>query len=380
MRTITMKLLATLLLLSCVAAEPATPKSTRPKMYHTDAFNVYWDPALPTPDLAALLDRIVGPEVVGAAAKETFGIDEAEAKRITNVVLEPRNEVMKGLDGFRVAVAIPLTDADAEKRGSFFAAVGKRLTKVLLDQHAQIRNELLRPQERALKEAEERVAENRAGIADHRAKLRAQTGRVEVSPDGLRAAIGNLDRERERLELDAAGFKVREKALQDAVAKVAERAAKAGNSDPAMEQLMMIVKSREVEIDRLKQLVDQKLASDTEIANAQAKLAEAKFHLIERRNAAVNTAGGEALSAMNKELTMLSVSVLENEARLERVKRELDRFAPVADSIDEMETLLARRGADEAALMDAKASLIAARQRFEAARAPYLLQPKRLQE
>lgn len=167
--------------------------------------------------------------------------------------------------------------------------------------------------------------------------------------------------------------------MQEAVAKVSERAAKAGDADPAMEQLMLIVKSREVEVDRLRQMTRQNLVSAGEVAAADAKLAEARFHLLERRDAAVNTAGGEALSAMTKDLTMISISVLENEARLARVKAELERFAPVAESIDEMESLLARRAADDAALIEARTGLTAARQRFETARPPYLLQPKRFQ-
>jgi chromosome segregation ATPase len=93
--------------------------------------------------------------------------------------------------------------------------------------------------------------------------------------------------------------------------------------------------------------------TQAELRAAQARAAEARARLLERREAVSKSAGTELLGDLNKELVTLTITIAENEARLEYLDVRLSGLSKALVLVDELEQLQAsaaraRRQLDEA--------------------------------
>lgn len=199
---------------------------------------------------------------------------------------------------------------------------------------------LLRAEE-SLEYARKEFDDARTRATDLRRKIREAAEVLDPSPEAVRGATSRLEQERQRIQLELVGQNARLKALQERVSKLAETTAAKAENDPIAAELEQIVKMREKAAQRFVELQKQGAVNAPETGAAEAQLAEAKAKLLERRESAARSAGTELLADLNKELITLSITNVENEARLDYVGKRLHALARATDLVDDLEQLQA---------------------------------------
>jgi chromosome segregation ATPase len=174
-------------------------------------------------------------------------------------------------------------------------------------------------------------------LRDVRQQMQSLSGRIEVSPDVLRHAAVKLEDEQQSLELEQAAMSARQEAMEKAAATAAARAKQAAEEDPVARELAKVVDARETAWKQLRQAFARGLTTPQEVSAAEAALAEAKAKLAAQREQAVVAAGGDGLAALNRELTNLSISEQERQARLRFIKERLAKLAQALQLVDDLE-------------------------------------------
>ncbi len=177
-------------------------------------------------------------------------------------------------------------------------------------------------------------------LDEYRSTLRKETGRLDVTPANLREALSKLQDENQQLELDLRGKEARASAIAIAISELTKEAAAKTNSDDVLTELQQVVEAREKQLDLMKKNVAAGLNTPVELQQVAAQTAEARAKVAERKRDALAAAGGETLTALNRELRMLSIDRAEQEARFKLVSDQLARIARVADTIDKYEQAL----------------------------------------
>jgi len=198
-------------------------------------------------------------------------------------------------------------------------------------------------------EARRQQEETQARLQDLRAKIRAMTGRTDVSADGLRKLVQTLEEQREALELDEAGAQARKAALEDALKAAAQNAAKSVEGDTALRELRKVVDMREAQLSRMVKLNQTGAAPQSDIEAAEAELAQAKVNLALRQHQAALDQGVDGMSALNRDLVNLTIAEAERMARLEFIKRRLDKLGEAMPLLDDLDGLQGRLQRDQAA-------------------------------
>ena len=207
-----------------------------------------------------------------------------------------------------------------------------------------------------------------------RAKLRDLAGRADVSTQGITAAVSRLEEEKEKLELDLLGKKARREALEKEIAEQAATLQKQTDSDPVARELKTIVEVRTAKLDNLKKLVDSGQASQGELNDAIASVAEARAKLAERqRGGGAIAGGGETLEALNRERVNLSVDLRELEARLEFVSKRLPSLRATMDKLDELQRAEGNLNSARATLESSTNRFRDVQRRLETADSPQVL-------
>lgn len=316
-------------------------------------YDATWNGGLSNVEEMELTDRIEK-QVVVPAMKNIASIDADQAAKWSSLGITQNGTLMQ----IQVHLQIPAEDAAAAKSSAIFEAIRPKLESFLKTEQGRRDEDWLKPQQIEMQDARNRLESTLVRIAEIRAQLRKATDRIDVSPEGLRQAIASLDQEHQRLALEQAGLSVRQTALQSSIAELSKKAEASASDDPAGKQLQAVVKAREAELERLHMMYKQGAVPMSEVAKSESELAEAKFRLLERQSAVTKSAGGDALAELNKDLVNLSISVADNQARIDYIRKALARFAPVADMIDELQSLLARRGHEEELAAKANTALM----------------------
>ena len=190
-----------------------------------------------------------------------------------------------------------------------------------------------------LDEARREWEDNRHKLRAYQDRVRATTDRVDATIDQLRAAVPKLEEERQALKLQVVGKQARQDALASTIARLSKAAEERVTADSVAEELEKIVKAREVAKERIKKLHERGAASDSELAEADGPIAEARARLLERREAVAQANGGELLAALNRELANVAVDVAEARAKLVALEDQLQRFDAVRDDLDRADDL-----------------------------------------
>src|SRR5438105_1427538 len=206
----------------------------------------------------------------------------------------------------------------------------------------------------------------RKQLATLREDLRTRTAHVEVSPEAIAQATLKLESLREDLLLERAGAQAREKALAEAIAKYSDRAEHQMDRDPVVMPLREVVKQNELMVKRLEVLSKQGTVSTTDLSTARAALATAEANLAEKRREAALAAGGAQLAVLNRELTQVSITSAERDARLRFIEQELDKLRSVGPMLDQYESTVDRLRRARRALDDARTELDAAERHWRA--------------
>ncbi len=195
-------------------------------------------------------------------------------------------------------------------------------------------------------EARQERDDTLARLQQLRDAIRNVTGRTDVSADGLRKLVQTLEEQREALELDEAGRSAK-RALEDALKAAAVGAANSADGDAAIKELQAVVDAREAQLNRLAKLAATGAVTQSEKEAAQADLAQARANLaLRQREAALDHGGGE-MAALNHDLVNLTVAEAERLARLEFIKRRLDKLRDATPLLDDLDGLQGRLQRDQ---------------------------------
>ena len=200
------------------------------------------------------------------------------------------------------------------------------LERRLVDEMSELRKDRDR--------AADRYRASELEIQNFNSVFRERTGRVDVSPDGLRSAMRALDEQRQALVIEQAGERARREATQEIVAKESERAHDAALNDPVIQELAQIVDVRNKELDQINAAAKTGSAPAASVLDAQSALAEAKIKLAEH---------GKDLAAkftgFNEKIEEMTVDEAEKQATLQAVNDQLGKLNAVSEQIDRLEQL-----------------------------------------
>jgi chromosome segregation ATPase len=190
----------------------------------------------------------------------------------------------------------------------------------------------------------EMAQRDRDVLADRLAKLRSEiaqaTGRVDVSAQGLRRSIEKLQEQQEQIQLDDAGAQGRRQGLEEAIKQYTARAADRAASDEAAKQLEKVVAVREEQLKRVQQLFQAGAAPSSEVAAAEAAVAQAQADVaMAKQRAAGETGPNSALDAWNREAMTLSIEESERQGRLKYIRDRLDQYKQVIAHVADLEQL-----------------------------------------
>jgi DNA repair exonuclease SbcCD ATPase subunit len=193
--------------------------------------------------------------------------------------------------------------------------------------------------ERQRKQAAAALEDDLQEQNDVRAKLRAVTGRLEVSPEAMHAAMAKLDDERQSLTLDREDLKARLEAIAEAADKASMQAREAMKNDPVAVQLEKLVEARKAAFDQISQQHKVGVVTGVDMQTAAAALAEAQVRLAERREAVGGGATGQLMAGWNKELLTLSIELRQKSSRLSAVEAQskiLSETIPLLGQLDHL--------------------------------------------
>lgn len=222
-----------------------------------------------------------------------------------------------------------------------------------------------------LRRAEAEMAQLLRDRADRLQRLRKITGRTDPAENWTQA-IANLEEEQQKLKLDLAGQQARRRAIEETIAKITKQAQLQAQEDEIARELEKIVGLRQEEFRSARDLLVQGSGqiNQNEVTNIEAKVADARARLLERRELAARAAGGDLLSDFNRELLMLTINAAENEARLALIRDTLNRFQEATADVDRLKLMEKNLATEEAEYLRARANVAAVEERYRNIQAP----------
>jgi hypothetical protein len=256
------------------------------------------------------------------------------------------------------------------KAKEFLDAVVSSLQKFVDDDFARQRDEQLQPLQAARNESAAQLDAAEREAAELRARMRKLAGRGDISGKTITEAMTRLEEEKQKLELDMMAKTARREALEEGIAEQSKRAQEKVTDDPIAAELEAGVKIREVQLDRLKKMFQSGTASNEEMQEAAAKLAEARAKVLVRKRDAAAEAGGESLAVLNRELMTLAIDLRELKVRLEFVQSHLPGLRDAMDQLDPWERAEANVQSAREDLSKATSELRRTSRSFAVARPP----------
>ena len=184
-----------------------------------------------------------------------------------------------------------------------------------------------------------------------RERLRDLSGRSDVSPKTLTAALSTMDDELQHLRIDRLAKDARRSALEEQIAQLTERVAKRIETDPIAAELQKVVDAREETAKNLKMMHEQGSASRAEFQQAVAQAAEAKAKLLQQQRDSAAAAGGTSLEAFNRELMNLSIDAKEMDIKTKYLEDRLPKLRQAVELLDDY-TRIEQRAKDADSSLD----------------------------
>lgn len=280
------------------------------------------------PELLPLHDQMVTsllktPGVGEQAARDVFG--ESILYRCTFPPGYSRPRTTPTGEGVLIgtlSAQILSPDQAKPRAGEFLAAVCRRLRGALTEAHEK---DLQRVRERHDSVNRQMLDAEQEMLALRRRQeaLSLQAGQADLSRSSILKKARLLESNQQELEIELAAKTERLVALRENFAKIVTEARDRATEDPIAAELAKIVAIREKELQRLQLAAEGGAASQSEVQSAEARVAEAKVRLEERREALGTGVGGEILKELNLEQVNLSIGKSELEARLRAINDQL---------------------------------------------------------
>jgi hypothetical protein len=152
----------------------------------------------------------------------------------------------------------------------------------LVNKYEESRKRLLDRSQRDF-ELNQRNADDANQQLNHlRKQLRDLSGRSDVAPKTLTAALTSMDDELQHLKIERLSKDARRSALEEQIAQLTERVQKKIESDPIAAELQKVVDAREDRVKAIKQMHESGAASRDEVTQAAAQAAEAKAKVLQQ--------------------------------------------------------------------------------------------------
>ena len=284
---------------------------------------VTYDPNLLPLDHKMVTSLLKSPGVGEQAARDVFG--ESIWYHCTFPLSSRRPRTTSSGEGVligQLSVQIRSTDQAKPRAEEFLAALCNRLERALSD---AFKKELGRVSARRdyltneLSLAKDKVSYLRRS----QQALSVTAGRADLSRSSILSKISSLESKQQELEIDLAAKTERLVALRDEIARRGFIARDRVEDDPIAAELAKIVTIREKEVELIRAAAGQGMAGGAEVRQAEAKVAEAKVRLEERREAVSKGANGELLKELNLEQVKLSIDNTELQAKLQAILKQL---------------------------------------------------------
>jgi len=296
---------------------------------------ITWNPNGPMPGIDELIYRIERTILEEAAKQRGWTYEQARGYLQVHHVK---------LTGNTAELDLFITLPEGQKGSKEFAdTIVTGIRRGLADEARERAMIRLRHAMDARDDAKEKAGKLSAEMDALREELRKITGRPYTTAEGVRLSVEKMGQEQQALELDLMAQSARRKAIDRAIALETDRLQQLVKKDPIADELAKVVRAREQELVRIRQLRDTAAASESDVIKAEATLAEAMARLLERREAAMTAAGGDVLTSWNRELLNLSVDEAEKQMRYKVLTERLDRMAEASKLLDHMEQLQAER-------------------------------------
>lgn len=174
--------------------------------------------------------------------------------------------------------------------------------------------------------AKSALPEDRPAIQQMLIKLAEQRQETGISLEVLEARRQILAR-----QIDMLTQELKDKAHGDAIAA----------------ELQKVVEAKEANVRRIQEMIDKKIASSFELAEASGALAEAKARWLERQELVANRAGGDVLGGWNRELLNSGIDDAEKRARYKALGEQLEKLNDGLKAAQELGDLSAKAKALE---------------------------------
>jgi hypothetical protein len=232
-------------------------------------------------------------------------------------------------------IQVWIQDTPPSRNEAFLKAVCDRLQQALND----LWEKEMTSVNRQVQMSQDEQARAEAKLRDLQKQRRAllESGHGDLTPEVVMDQMRRLDLERQRLEMDLIGQQVRLKALQQQIKDTGERILKGSGDNAVVKPVQEKLDQLRKQLDLMEQQYKAGLTPESEVQKVRIALSEGEIQLAEVRRKVAQAGGGEVLGKLNTELTMLSVTVAETEARLKYVSEQMDKAGQLAGPADEYE-------------------------------------------
>jgi hypothetical protein len=253
---------------------------------------------------------------------------------------------------FRLEVALPgAVEGKPVKPAAeeFMNAVVKNMCETLNIAADDFRSRIRARINLAAQEADR--AENE--LMELQAKLRELSGSGPLSCAAVLGDISGLQREFQSIEMKEASQSDTIEAITSKIAEAEAKATEKLKSDPVTNELQRLLELQILNLENVKKLVETGRTSQTDLADAEERLARARIELAKRREELTKSAGGDLIASLNNQLSNLSIEMAQYKTRFYSIKKQLDEARRLLGSADEYELLsmkadIAKRNLQEA--------------------------------
>jgi|GEM_PF-5581048 len=177
------------------------------------------------------------------------------------------------------------------------------------------------------REEYERTRQEYAELQERALAFEKQAGRSDLNRDHIAAEIHELTGQKRDLQLELEALSAREHATLEQVARLRKKMESGLSDDEVLHELETVLELKTKEIERLRQLKEQKLVGDTEVNAALVDLARARAEIAERREQSRARLGADRLEGLNEELAHIAVEADTVRVHLDAIERQLKQIA-----------------------------------------------------
>jgi len=135
----------------------------------------------------------------------------------------------------------------------------------------------------------------------------------------------SLFREKQNLEMELARLQGRMPAIDEQIMRIKKEIDEKVQDDQVSKELKKILDLQVKYLEAVENIGERGRAHDTEVADAEEKIARAKIELARRREQIGASAGTDQLAKFSNELAMLAIDMAEKKAMLDVIKKQLDQ-------------------------------------------------------